>query len=55
MPDWLARLRNIVWIAVIAVAMGVVSVATAFAGASLEVTTTLALFSLTLATLAAPR
>jgi len=53
MPDWLARLRGIVWIAVFAVVMGLVSVATAFAGASMDVTVALSLFSLTLATLAA--
>ena len=53
MPTWFSQLRNLVWTSVLAVVMGVSSVATAIAGGSLELVLSLALFGGILSTLSA--
>lgn len=52
MPDRFSRLRGIVWTAVFAIATGLVSVVVALCGASVQVTQSVAVSGLILATLA---
>jgi hypothetical protein len=51
-PDWVSRLRDVVWTAVVATAAGAMSVAAAAAGASTELVVSLGLYGIILAILA---
>jgi hypothetical protein len=51
-PDWVSRLRDVVWTAVVATAAGAMSVAAAAAGASTELVMSLGLYGIILAILA---
>jgi hypothetical protein len=50
-PDWVSRLRDVVWTAVVATAAGAMSVAAAAAGASTELVMSLGLYGIILAIL----
>jgi len=51
-PDWVSRLRDVVWTAVVATAAGAMSVVAAAAGASTELVVSLGLYGIILAILA---
>lgn len=52
MPDWFNRLRQIVWSAVAAVVIGILSVATAFAGQTVQIVVSLTGLAVVFAVLA---
>lgn len=51
MPDWLFRLRNLVWSAVLAAVSGLAAVVAAFVGCSLEIVAGLGVFGVIFAIL----